>query len=356
MAGFEPTIRAITLNGLREFCASRGVDAGSLLKSAGLKPQDDGYGLEDTIALNAFAGVLNAAADASKDPCFGLNFAMAYPTGATGLIGQLVLRSATVREAVIGLKDFISIIVNPMYTAYHEDDAGQGVLEWWFHDTFTAPRLQMVSFSAALTVLRLRQGASRDWIPAAFELEHRELPCRDRVTEVFGKRVRYNCERNRLVVPAPALAITIKSSDPSLLATLKHYAASELGKSIEPADFVARVGKVVLQNLASGTVTLDVVADHMKVSPRSVQWQLSQAGTTFEKVLSETRRRKAEPMLKDTDLPLSEIAAAVGFSELSSFSRAASGWFGMSPRAYRQKFRAAAIGKAPKATDAEGGC
>ena len=40
--------------------------------------------------------------------------------------------------------------------------------------------------------------------------------------------------------------------------------------------------------------------------------------------------------LTQTDLPLLEVAAKVGFSEASTFHRAFKGWTGLTPVAYRQ--------------------
>ena len=74
----------------------------------------------------------------------------------------------------------------------------------------------------------------------------------------------------------------------------------------------------------------------MRLTARQLQWKLEQDETTFEKEVSETRRLLAERLLTSTDLTMTQIAAAVGFSELSSFTRACSKtWFGVSPREYR---------------------
>lgn len=40
--------------------------------------------------------------------------------------------------------------------------------------------------------------------------------------------------------------------------------------------------------------------------------------------------------LTQTDLPLLEVAAKVGFSEASTFHRAFKGWTGLTPWAYQQ--------------------
>jgi AraC-like DNA-binding protein len=48
------------------------------------------------------------------------------------------------------------------------------------------------------------------------------------------------------------------------------------------------------------------------------------------------RRDVAVEYLTQSDLPLLEVAARVGFSEASTFHRAFKGWTGLTPGAYRQ--------------------
>ena len=53
-------------------------------------------------------------------------------------------------------------------------------------------------------------------------------------------------------------------------------------------------------------------------------------------LLDDTRRCLAQRYLFESSLKLTDIAARVGYSELSAFSRAARRWFGASPRAFRR--------------------
>ena len=58
---------------------------------------------------------------------------------------------------------------------------------------------------------------------------------------------------------------------------------------------------------------------------------------SFQQLLDDTRRQLAEGYLQDAQLPLSEIAALLGFSEQSAFSRAFAKWHGQSPLRWRQQ-------------------
>ena len=63
--------------------------------------------------------------------------------------------------------------------------------------------------------------------------------------------------------------------------------------------------------------------------------------TTPYKYLSEFRLSKAAQLLRDTDRPISEISAEVGFQQLSHFGKCFREKAGCSPRAYRAAERSA---------------
>jgi AraC-like DNA-binding protein len=52
-------------------------------------------------------------------------------------------------------------------------------------------------------------------------------------------------------------------------------------------------------------------------------------------VLDDERERTARRLLSDTDLEAGEIAFALGFEELNSFSRAFQTWAGATPTRWR---------------------
>ena len=104
-------------------------------------------------------------------------------------------------------------------------------------------------------------------------------------------------------------------------------------------DIVARVSEKIVTDLPLRGIDLAAAALALNMSSRQLQARLKGKGTTFEAVLSQVRRRLASRYLSDSDMPLTDIAFMLGFSELSSFTRAARQWFGMPPSQYREELR-----------------
>ncbi|MEY4267146.1 MAG: HTH-type transcriptional regulator VirS [Pseudomonadota bacterium] len=103
-----------------------------------------------------------------------------------------------------------------------------------------------------------------------------------------------------------------------------------------------RVRAILLESLPSGLIAADLVAGKLALSKRTLQRQLEAEGTTYMKVLQDTRAALATHYLHHTRLPAAEISFLLGFEEPNSFYRAFRDWTGQSPDQARQQQTSAA--------------
>ncbi len=73
------------------------------------------------------------------------------------------------------------------------------------------------------------------------------------------------------------------------------------------------------------------------MSERTLQNRLLARDTSYSHLLSETRRELAEQYMNQSLHSISEVAFLLGFSEISSFSRAFRVWTWESPSRYRER-------------------
>ena len=71
-------------------------------------------------------------------------------------------------------------------------------------------------------------------------------------------------------------------------------------------------------------------------SPRTLRRRLKDEELTFKGLVADIRRDLGEKYVQDRSLSLTEISFLLGFSDMSSFSRAYKGWTGHSPSAARR--------------------
>lgn len=84
--------------------------------------------------------------------------------------------------------------------------------------------------------------------------------------------------------------------------------------------------------------SLQDIADHVHFSaPYFSKVFKKEIGVTFTKYLTNVRIEKSKQLLKNTDMPLSDIPALVGFEEQSYFTRVFRATTGISPGKYRNR-------------------
>jgi AraC-like DNA-binding protein len=71
------------------------------------------------------------------------------------------------------------------------------------------------------------------------------------------------------------------------------------------------------------------------MSPRSLHRQLQEEGASLQQLKDEVRSQKAKDLLLRTTQPIKQVAAAAGFRNEKSFTRAFRSWAGCTPTDFR---------------------
>ncbi|MBA4043014.1 MAG: hypothetical protein C0471_01115 [Erythrobacter sp.] len=84
---------------------------------------------------------------------------------------------------------------------------------------------------------------------------------------------------------------------------------------------------------------LKQAAAHLGISTRTIVRSLARHDTSFHKLVEEERKARALALIADTSLSLADVAAALGFNDMSSFGRSFRNWFGDTPGNFRNMAR-----------------
>lgn len=112
---------------------------------------------------------------------------------------------------------------------------------------------------------------------------------------------------------------------------------NRLAAASAPKTFVETIQKVLFQVIPSGNFSLQDVALKIGISTRTLQRNLQAENTTFNRQLQEAQKILSLNFLQNDNLTTIEIAYLVGFSEVSSFSRAFKKWIGKNISQYKQE-------------------
>ena len=105
-----------------------------------------------------------------------------------------------------------------------------------------------------------------------------------------------------------------------------------LARPVKPADLVKCVRAIVRKEL--GHCLAADIARRLGMELRSLERHLSSEGTTFREISREMQLQASQRLLK-TGASVSEVAKALGFSEVSAFTRAFRRWSGETPSAWK---------------------
>lgn len=103
------------------------------------------------------------------------------------------------------------------------------------------------------------------------------------------------------------------------------------------------VGNEVLEALqkriGSRSLAIDVIAEDLDMSKRTLQRRLQQQGENFAQLRDSLRFHYAIKFLIDKHMSVDSVSKALDFSDRTSFTNAFKRWTGLSPSVFRKLFR-----------------
>ena len=151
-----------------------------------------------------------------------------------------------------------------------------------------------------------------------------------------GKLPEYFLRRYQLLPEADEAMLTDLAETLRLFGTglLKEFDREEPSGTATRRAFIRRF----IRNRAHEDITLETLAAELYLSvSRAGHLVREQTGSTFSQLLEEERMLRARHLLLDTPRKLSDIAAAVGYSNACYFNRLFARRFGVSPGQYRRR-------------------
>ena len=110
---------------------------------------------------------------------------------------------------------------------------------------------------------------------------------------------------------------------------------AKLSDLVSEASMAERVRRVLHEMLPAGQSSIEEVANRLAISKRSLQRKLAEELSSYQQVLTATRRDLAQAYLSRSSASLVEIAYLLGFQDGTSFIRAFRDWTGKTPGDYR---------------------
>ena len=326
------SIFAPTLGVIWKQLEGYGIDPEPLFREEGINPEamfDQGA----RIPLVQYQRMDLKAAELAGDPFFGLKGAEYFRPAHLGALGFAWLASSSLRTAFQRLSRYARIINEKLTITLAED-------EQFFYVSIDAqlPLLneRIREDGQLATLLKIcRVIASKDFNPALVKFKQSEPPDPGYFYELFRCPIEFNSEHTVLVINLEAMDKRLTGSNDELAKLNEHIVVKYLAH-LDKGDIVNRAKAAIIDGLGSGLVTETSIAESLHMTPRNLHRKLQKEDTSFKVLVTEIRRDLAKQYIQDRSKTLTEIAFLLGFSEVSSFSRAYKVWNGQPPSETRQ--------------------
>jgi len=313
-----------------------GVDPAPVLTAAGL----DASALDvagNTIPYAAFAKLLDEGARRSGCAHFGLLGGQAWHLSSLGMLGELIRHSATVGDALRTGVVYHHLNSQGGVVFLRQDGA---VAEFGYAIYHRVERRANEIYDAVLATLVnfMRELCGAGWVPSEVLVAHAAPADASPYRRLFRCPVRFDAELNALRFGAHWLDQPVAGADRNALRELRRQA-----DALAQPELIDRLRRSLRVLLLKGVASGDAVADMLAMHRRTLNRRLEALGTTFREVLDDVRFDAACELLAATQLPLDDVAAALGYAGVSPFSRAFRRRAGTAPGQWRRDAQAGRV-------------
>ena len=271
----------------------------------------------------------------------GLQVGLGYHLSAYGILGYGLMCSATGAEALTLAQQYLPLTYAFAAIAHQRDGE-------FDHLSFEPPA-ELDPAVQRFVAERAMGAASRlphDVIGEGFRLTALCLRARARPEQpclppVYGAAPEMGAKADRLSFRHAELQRPLPQANPVTVAMCRQM-CGELIEQRRARYGTAALVRHYLDRLPA-PVSLGEMARLLNASEQPLKRWLQDEGCSFRGLLAASRQARAEQLLADERLSLTDIADRLGFSDLSTFSQTYKRWTGMTPSAARKERGAARL-------------
>jgi len=332
----EGALRMAPFLSLPSLLAGFGLDPAAIIAEAGMD-----IGLfddpEHDVPFRTVGRLLALGAERSGCPHFGHLLGEQVGLDALGLIGHLADNAPTVGAALHELILYL-----------HLHDRGAVPALWMCEDRAIVAYVvyeagipgieQIYDAAVAITFNIIKTLCGTRFKPLEVRFSRPPPADTEPYRRQYHSQLSFGKEHSAVVFGAHWLQHPLDGADALLHAQLLQ--TIELLDARTTSDLVARLRqtlrRILIQGSAPGDTSLAHIARLFKLHRRTLNRRLRALGTSFKVLIEEARYDVARQLLRDTSLPIADIAASLDYADAAAFTRAFKRWSGVSPGAWRQ--------------------
>ncbi len=289
----------------------------------------------DAVSPAMIIQALEESAALSGRPDLGVAFAQWVNSRGFGPLSLLGEQCPTLRYALDARRRYMHVVNGANFIELHQIGDELHIR----HDVLPTFRERAGQFLAGVTVLTVRlvrRALDPHWKPLRVELGNARPPDVRGHERFFRCPVAFGAEHFTVVCPLADVDRPLPGYDPEMLALVERHL--ETLAVTWPTGLEAQVERLIRTNIEAGFGNVEMIAGILATSPRTLQRQLADLGTSFAEILDRVRRETVMAFFRDNPRrPVISLAHMLGYSDASTASRFIAAHFGMSSRSLRRK-------------------
>jgi len=290
------------------------------------------------IARRAWLAAFEVAVEVTGDPDLGLRVGESIRPAHLGALGYILMSSESMRQAAELDQRWHSLVADGERIEYARDgELNKRTL--YLPDGEPPPPACAVACAAASAVAFVRwlAGAGADDGLRRVALPYPAPPSRTAHEQLFRCDLVFDAPHITIWRDPAVLRKPLAQADPGLRVRMEERAARLAAERSAPDVLVGRVRELVARGIRDALPDLEAAATALELSPVALKRRLAERGTSYSKIVDDTRRQLALGYIADASLSLVDVAYLCGFSEQSAFNRAFKRWTGLPPGEYRRR-------------------
>jgi len=328
----QPIISSLVLTSFCDLVRDLGGKPADLLEAAGIAVSQHLVG--QSIVFRDFTALLESAAEITGCLDFGVRLSAKQLTIGPQRLPEF-RRGGTIGDLIRSCSHLMNACGTAIQTHLERfpDSDNNFILIYSCLADGVAYRRQASEYLLAITnddIKRLSRdaaGMTEEWFA------HEALAPAATYRQRFGCTVRFSEPFDAAIWNEHDLRQKLECDDPP-------NASNELGPPAkhlpERSPFSSHVRRVIDRQVHGDACTRHTTAATLGLHPRTMHRWLSREGTNFEALRDRVRRELASRYIAQSNVPFTEIAARLGFSEPAVLSRACRRWFGFTPSELRR--------------------
>jgi len=328
------TTSSAWVSGIAATLAAEGLDARDIFADAGIDLALC-QNAQQRWPSDSISRIWELAAVKSGNPAIALSLSHVGKASHYGVVGYAMMSSPDLISGLCRLVRYLNIVSNATLISLPVLGDRQ-CIQIDFHEGARPIPRQRYEYGLITLLLfcRWMSGAVLRPVLASFRWPPPE-DLRPYAT-AFDCPIEFNAEINGLWFRHQDLLTGLPTAMPELIDLLDITADRNLER-IAKQDVSLRAQDAIVRRLPDGEPRRGQIARDLFFSERTFQRRLEVEGVAFTDIVEKVRRQLATRYLRDRKLSLMEVCNLLGYTNMSTFSRACRRWFHEPPSAYRDR-------------------